>query len=62
MSKRPIERGDYVKAISGPFEGKTGWVSRSDCNAACVVWKGVWEHGIWIHLGDIKRTGREKAS
>jgi ribosomal protein L24 len=40
-----ITRGDYVKAIKGAFEGKRGWVSRVDEYNACIVWKGVWEHG-----------------
>lgn len=55
-----IQREDRVKAISGHFKGKSGWVARVDDNSACVVWKGVWEHGIWMDLTDLKRTKRYK--
>lgn len=53
-----IQRGDYVKAVSGHFKGKRGWVSRVEDSTACVVWKGVWAFGIWTPLKDIKRTKR----
>jgi ribosomal protein L24 len=55
-----IQRGDYVKAISGHFKGKRGWVSRVNNESACVCWKGVWEHGIWTPLRELKRTRRLK--
>lgn len=53
-----IQREDYVKAISGHFKGKRGWVSRVNGDSACVCWRGVWEHGIWADLKDLKRTKR----
>lgn len=55
-----IQRGDYVKAIVGHFKAKRGWVARVDGSWACVVWRGVWDHGIWVSLSDLKRTKRLK--
>lgn len=55
-----LQREDRVKAVSGHFKGKSGWVSRTDESAACVVFKGVWEHGIWVDISELKRTKRYK--
>lgn len=55
-----FRRGDYVKAIGGHFKDKRGWVSRVDETSACVVWRGVWDHGIWTPLVDLKRTKRPR--
>lgn len=60
--KRTPQRDDYVKAISGSFKGSRGWVSRVNDYAACVVWKGIWDHGIWTPLKDVKVTRRPKRS
>ncbi len=55
-----IQSKDRVKAISGHFKGKSGYVTRVYGSSACVVWKGVWEHGIWVELYELKRTKRYK--
>jgi len=55
-----IQRHDRVKATRGHFEGKLGYVCRVFGDSACVVWKGVWEHGIWTPLTELKRTKRYK--
>lgn len=51
-----MKRGDYVKAITGHFKGKRGWVCRVEGDVACVVWKGVWDHGIWTPICHMKVT------
>lgn len=58
LTESYIQRGDYVKATLGHFEGKRGWVARTDGTHACVCWKGVWEHGIWVSQAELKRTKR----
>ena len=55
-----ILKGDRVVAISGHFKNKRGYVCRIENNAACVVWKNVWDHGIWVDLKELKRTKRYK--
>jgi len=55
-----IKRHDRVIATSGHFENKKGYVCRVHGNMACVVWKNVWEHGIWTNLNELKRTERYK--
>jgi ribosomal protein L24 len=55
-----IKAHDRVKAARGHFEGKRGYVTRTRGDRACVVWKGVWDHGIWTELSDLKRTKRYK--
>lgn len=55
-----IQREDRVKAIDGHFKGKSGWVARVNGDSACVCWKGVWEHGIWVDISNLKRTKRYK--
>ena len=59
--KPEFQRGDYVKGVAGPFKGKRGWVARVSHEQACVVWKGVWDHGIWTFLEELKRTRRPRA-
>jgi len=56
-----IKRHDRVKAISGPFKDKKGYVCRVDSTNACVVWNDVWSHGIWTALHELKRTKRYKS-
>jgi len=56
---------DRVKIIGKEFEGtkfegKKGYVTRTSGDQACVVVKGVWEHGIWFDISDLKRTKRYK--
>lgn len=60
MSNSNIQRHDRVVALSGPFKGKRGYVCRVEGDSACVAWKGVWEHGIWVDISDLKRTKRYK--
>lgn len=55
-----IQSKDRVKAISGHFKDKKGYVTRINESNACVVWKGVWDHGIWVDLKELKRTKRYK--
>ncbi len=55
-----IQERDRVKAISGHFEGNTGVVVRTSSDSACVVFKGVWDHGIWVSMYQLKRTKRYK--
>lgn len=55
-----IQRHDRVLAVSGHFKDKRGYVTRVEHGMACVVWKGVWEFGIWTELADLKRTKRYK--
>ena len=55
-----IQHGDYVLATRGHFEGKRGYVTRTDEYGACVVWKGLWDHGIWVELSVLKRNKRLK--
>ena len=55
-----IIRHDRVTAIKGHFKGRKGYVTRVDSVGACVVWNGVWSHGIWTPLLDLKRTKRYK--
>lgn len=55
-----IIRHDRVKAISGHFKDKKGYVTRISGDMACVVWDGVWSHGIWTEISDLKRTKRYK--
>lgn len=57
---RDIQKNDRVVAISGHFKDKRGFVCRVEYNRACVVWKGVWDHGIWTDVSDLKRTKRYK--
>ncbi len=58
MSK--IQRHDRVLAWNGHFKDKRGYVCRTDETSACVVFKGVWDHGIWVDLTELKRTKRYK--
>lgn len=53
-----IQRHDRVRAISGHFKGKRGYVCRVFGGNACVAWKGVWDHGIWGPIDELKRTKR----
>jgi len=53
-----IQRHDRVLALQGHFKGKRGYVCRVDEGMACVAWKGVWDHGIWVSLNELKRTKR----
>jgi ribosomal protein L24 len=55
-----IQKEDRVLAISGHFEGKRGYVCRVSGDTACVAFKGVWDHGIWVPKSDLKRTKRYK--
>lgn len=55
-----IQRHDRVVAIKGPFKGKRGYVCRVRADWACTAWKGVWDHGIWGPISDLKRTKRYK--
>lgn len=61
-----FQAGDYVKAISGPFKGQKGWVSRTDSDMgiqpenACVIFSNIWDHGIWVEVKELKRTKRFK--
>ena len=55
-----IQRHDRVLALSGHFKGKRGYVTRADELCACVVFKGVWDHGVWVDLTELKRTKRYK--
>lgn len=55
-----IQAEDRVKATSGHFNGKSGYVTRTNGDTACVVWKGVWDHGIWVDIAELKRTKRYK--
>ena len=55
-----IQVNDYVKAVSGHFLGKHGQVVRMHGDQACVVWDGVWNHGVWTDISDLKRTKRYK--
>jgi|GEM_PF-3134831 len=59
--KYDIQKHDRVVATSGPYQGKRGYVTRTDGVSACVVWKGVWSHGIWTDLSELKRTKRYKS-
>lgn len=58
-----MQRGDYVKAVSGHFKGKRGQVTRVNDEGngmACVVWKDVWDYGIWSEIKDLKVTRKGK--
>jgi len=55
-----VKEHDRVLALSGHFKDKRGYVTRIDGRQACVVWNGVWEHGIWTDIADLKRTKRYK--
>lgn len=55
-----IQKSDRVLATSGYFQGKKGFVTRVYGDIACVVWKGVWEHGVWVNISELKRTKRYK--
>lgn len=57
-----IQKADRVKAITGHFAGKSGYVTRTNGSSACVVWKGVWDHGIWVSISDLKLTKRPKTN
>lgn len=57
---KDIQRQDRVVAIRGHFKGKRGWVARVRDGSICVVWKGVWDHGIWCFIDEVKRTKRYK--
>ncbi len=43
-----------VKAVAGHFKGKTGTIVRTHGASACVVWDGVWEHGIWVEFTELE--------
>ena len=60
MAKKDIIRHDRVISESGDFKGKKGYVCRVTGDGACVVFVGVWEHGIWVELSTLKRTKRYK--
>ena len=53
-----IQAKDRVRAISGHFKGQRGYVTRVHGSTACVVWRSVWEHGIWVNFSELKRTKR----
>jgi ribosomal protein L24 len=53
-----IQRHDRVLAMYGHFKGKRGYVCRVFGEQACVAWKGVWDHGIWVSINELKRTKR----
>jgi len=53
-----IQRHDRVVVTSGRFEGMRGYVTRADDQNACVVLKGVWDHGVWLDVSTLKRTKR----
>ena len=55
-----IQAKDRVVAVYGHFIGKRGYVTRINGNDACVVWRGVWDHGIWVPVSYLKRTKRYK--
>lgn len=55
-----IQRHDRVRLVSGKWAGKSGYVTRSSDDSACVVVKGVWSHGIWFSKSELKRTKRYK--
>jgi ribosomal protein L24 len=55
-----MKQGDYIKAISGHFKGKRGQIVRVSGKMACVVWKSVWDHGIWSEIKDLKVTRKGK--
>ena len=57
---KDIIRHDRVISISGHFKDKKGYVCRTEHGQACVVFKGVWDHGIWVDLNTLKRTKRYK--
>jgi len=60
---RPIEPSDVVRIspeLMGDVAGKSGIVVRLHGDSVCVVVKGVWDHGIWFSLEDIKRIGRRR--
>ena len=55
-----FKRHDRVIATLGHFKGNKGYVTRTNGKQACVVWSGIWEHGIWVYASEIKRTKRYK--
>lgn len=61
-----IQKEDRVKIIGQEFigtqfENKSGYVTRTSGDQACVVVKGIWDHGIWFDITDLKRTKRYKS-
>ena len=53
-----IQSKDRIISISGHFKGSKGYVCRVESDQACVVFKSVWGHGIWVELDTLKRTKR----
>lgn len=61
MKQKPKSKlliDDRVIATSGHFQGKRGQVVRLHSDQACVVWKGVWDHGIWVDQTELRKTKR----
>ena len=62
IKRRPyIQRHDRVLAIAGHFQGTRGYVCRVHGDDACVVWKGVWDYGIWVPVSYLQRIKRYKS-
>lgn len=56
--KQDFKESDRVIGIKGTFEGKKGEIVRINGESACVVWRDVWDFGIWVFFDEIKRTKR----
>lgn len=52
---------DRVKITDTIYKGELGYVTRVFGEQACVVVKGVWDHGIWFDMSELKRTKRYKS-
>lgn len=59
---KKIERGDYVLAHAGHFQGKRGYVSLMSDHAACVVFKKVWAFGIHVEQQNLTVTKKGRLS
>jgi|TARA_R110000850_G_scaffold9454_1_gene34828 ribosomal protein L24 len=55
-----IIKHDRVRITGEKYNGERGYVTRVHGDQACVVIKGVWDHGIWWDLSELKRTKRYK--
>lgn len=56
-----IIKNDRVKIITGKYKGYKAFVTRVENDMACIVINGVWDHGIWYDVTDLKRTKRYKS-
>lgn len=59
MKRTPL-KDDYVLSLSGHFKGKHGYVTRVENDFSCVVWKDVWDFGLWVSSDTLHVTKRLK--